>query len=414
VGANDSWLVTLLHPSFSVQKACTTDPVPQEGPAWFKVTVANTGDVELVISADDGIGSFNLAAGASEMFDVSIDGPFDGQATVPNTVTASWSLPAWTGLPNTGSASDGDACTVAGIPWLKKKTDGVVDPNRDWSFSIYDGPNADSGAGTGDSSFLGSPLATDGTYGDASGVLDFGDLALDPSATYTICEIGLPSGWVGAWMIDTDDDGIPDATVEPYNPNASDNPGQDIGNRCLDVGVGTSYPIPAGGQISLEVDNLPPPGGDARTPGYWKNWNTCTKGNQAATAAKNGGPEEGFWLLDDILAMGGITWGSFSITTCEVAVDILDQRDVSTGKKRANDGAYNLAMHLLAAQLNFAAGAGACAEATDAAAEAEALLIALDFDGSGMFLRPRHADYGLARDLADTLDAYNNNLLCAP
>ncbi len=414
VNAQDIWMVTLLHPSFTVQKVCTTDPAPQEGPAWFKVTISNTGDVELIVSADDGIGNFNLPVGQTEMFDISVDGPFDGQASIANTVNASWTLPEWTGLSNTRSASDSATCTVAGIPWLRKKTDGAVDPSRDWSFAIYDGPNADSGAGTGDSSFLGSPLAADSSYGAADGVLDFGDLPLDPSATYTICELGLPAGWIGSWMIDTDDDGVPDTAVDPYNPNASDNPAQDVGNRCLDIGAGTNYPTPAGGQISIEVDNLPPPGGDARTPGYWKNWNTCTKGNQAETAAKNGGPDAGYWLLDDILAMGPITWGNFSIATCEDAVRVLNQRDLNTGKKRANDGAYGLAMHLLAAQLNFAAGASTCAEANDVAAQAEALLVSLDFDGSGMFLRPRHADYATARELEGLLDEYNNNLLCAP
>ncbi len=68
---------------------------------------------------------------------------------------------------------------------------------------------------------------------------------------------------------------------------------------------------------------------------------------------------------------GGIVWDDIlsdsflvNITSCEQAVEILDQRvvaingKVGDGKKLASDAARTLAMHLLAAQLNF--GAGAC------------------------------------------------------
>lgn len=187
----------------------------------------------------------------------------------------------------------------------------------------------------------------------------------------------------------------------------------------FDCGTGTSYPIPADGILVFEVKNRFP-GGDPRTPGYWKNRNTCTGGNQPQTAAKNGGPDEGWYLLDDILNESGTTWGGFTIATCEQGVSILDQRDADSGKKKASDGAYTLAMHLMAAQLNFAAGAETCQEAQDAALAGEQLLISLDFDGfdgTGSYLRPKGKDKALyyeALDLAATLDAYNNGLLCTP
>ena len=47
---------------------------------------------------------------------------------------------------------------------------------------------------------------------------------------------------------------------------------------------------------AFEVDNSHP-GGDPRTIGYWKNWNRCTSGNQAAVAERNGGAAEGFFLV---------------------------------------------------------------------------------------------------------------------
>ena len=36
---------------------------------------------------------------------------------------------------------------------------------------------------------------------------------------------------------------------------------------------------------------VPVRGGEPRTIGYWKNWNRCTGGNQAAVAEANGGPD---------------------------------------------------------------------------------------------------------------------------
>lgn len=228
------------------------------------------------------------------------------------------------------------------------------------------------------------------------------------------------------WMVDTDNDGVADTVVPPYNPNADDPVPADVGNRCFDFGAGTSYPVPAGGTLVFEVDNTFP-GGEPRTPGYWKNWNTCTGGGQQYTATANSedidgdGEVEGWervasgWaLLDDILNDPGITWGDFTILTCEEGVSILDQRDIITGKKMASDAAYTLAMHLLAAQLNFAAGAESCQAALDAAVAAEELLVDIGFDGTGKYLRPKDAEYQTALELAYTLDQYNNGYVCSP
>jgi hypothetical protein len=256
--------------------------------------------------------------------------------------------------------------------------------------------------------------------------LEFSNYNLDPDNTYTICEIGVPAGWSTTWMVDTDNDGVADTVVIPYNPNADDPEPGDVGNRCFDFGAGTSYPAIQGGTLVFQVDNSFP-GGEPRTPGYWKNWNTCTGGNQQYTATKNAddingdGVIEGWervasgWaLLDDILNDPGVSWGDFTIETCEDGVSILDQRDLKTGKKRASDAAYTLAMHLLAAQLNFAAGAETCQEAQDAAVAAENLLVSIGFDGTDKYLRPKDPEYTEALELAYRLDEYNNGYLCSP
>jgi hypothetical protein len=284
---------------------------------------------------------------------------------------------------------------------LTKLTEGVVDPGRDWQFNIYPGPGG----------FGGSVLAGDSSFGDIDGVLDFAGVLLDARESFTVCELNVPAGWSSQWRIDTTGNGQVDTIVIAYNPNAADPSPQDLGNRCLDIGAGTIFPITRDETLVLEVDNRVP-GGDPRTPGYWKNWNTCTQGGQADNAARNGGADEGFFLLDDILSNPGVSWGQFTISTCEEGVSVLDQRDQASGRKRASDAAYTLAAHLLAAELNFAAGANACAEAADAVLAARGLLVQIGFDGTGAYLRPRDAEYQQALSLAATLDEYNNGQLC--
>ncbi len=283
---------------------------------------------------------------------------------------------------------------------LLKTTDGVVDPTRDWSFTLT--------FGDGD--------ITETTFGDANGVLFEGLAPLSASETYTICETNIPAGWSTIWRIDADGDGVAEMIVPAYNPDMP----QDLGVRCFDFGAGTAYPLPSDAAISctlvMAVDNSFP-GGDPRTPGYWKNWSTCSGGNQVETAAKNGGCDEGYCTLDDILNSPGIVWcagteDELVIDECEQAVNILDSRDNTTGRKRASDAAYNLARALLAAQLNFSAGAETCSDATAAAIAGEDLLCSIGFDGTGKYLRPKDQEYAQALELAGILDSYNNGELC--
>lgn len=416
-------------PGFTVSKACQAEPVPQEGPALFIVTFENTGNVALSITADDGVGTFDLAVGEKQSFEVGVDGPFSGQPSVENTVTASASYTDDAGHKwSSGEQSANVSCRVGSRANLLKWTQGIVDPLTSWTFSLWAGPD---GFGSSEA------LATSNSGGDQDGVLDFGNANLDRLQAYTLCEEQVNAGWTSFWQVDSDGDGdidIDDAILIPYNPNKSDNPPADLGNRCVDLGAGTGVDLLSDGSTLLFMVNNTYPGGDPRSSGYWKNWNRCTGGGQQYAADANGGYMDGFWLLDDVLnpsVGGGITWDdieedsfTFPIELCAVAVDLLDKRDVgdpelvADGPKMSSDGAYALASQLLVAQLNFGAGAKTCDAAFDAALAGEQLLDKYDFDGSGEFLpsdskdKKIKADYALALEIAATLDQYNNGELC--
>jgi Domain of unknown function DUF11 len=423
VDASASVEVDLLHPAYTVTKDCKagTEPVPQEGPALFTIVITNTGDADLVITADDGIGTINLAAGSSQSFQHSIAGPFTGQKTVQNTVHTTAVLDAKYGLPNTYAKDATGDCRVGGRVNVVKTTQGGSAPVGGWTFKLYSGPDGfDSG----------TLLATDNTPPDT---LDFGNLNLDPTKTYTVCEENVPAGWTSVWKVDTNGDGAADTIINPYNPNADDTPPQDLGNRCIDFGAGTDFAIPAGGTLVFQVDNSFP-GGEPRTPGYWKNWSSCTGGGQYQNAINRGGGAAGFWTLDELLNNPGFTIGLMVLNgvwnddpymfqnaplnnDCVEAVRILDKSDAKDGKKRASDAAYELATALFAAKLNFAAGAETCAAAQNAAISGQALLVGISFNGTGSYL-PSNVKGALltkrnqALALASTLDQYNNGNLC--
>ena len=232
---------------------------------------------------------------------------------------------------------------------------------------------------------------------NASCHVDFDGAQLIPGENYTICELGLPVGWTTNWSIGG-------AQITPtVDPTT--------GNHCY------NFSVDAGEKVTFTIDNVQPPGGEPRTPGYWKNWNNCTKGNQAATAYRNGGPGEGFWLVEDVLDLGDMYIGNLSIDGCETAVSILDRRDAVSGKKRASDAAYMLAGNLLAARLNYGAGACTHPDVTDTMDQADDLLSSIDFDGTGKYLGPPkgksgNGDRASAISWAGILDDYNNGFFC--
>jgi len=242
----------------------------------------------------------------------------------------------------------------------------------------------------------GMVIATDDTpeVVNSSWLYDFGELKLVPDDDYAICEAGMMMGWHSSLSDD------PNAFV----------PGMDNSVVCV------PFVLDPGETEEFVVDNTPPPGGDARTIGFWKNWSSCTGGNQLPA-------------LDMTLANvpDGVKLGVLEVNdlTCEQAFDILSKTDSGIDKKRANDAAYGLAAQMLGVILNINAvdmsGMGGplsgpsanCTALQTALTEAQAILLGVGFDGDGKFLLPAFkALKSLRQDAlyyAGLFDAYNNN-----
>ncbi|MDH3707021.1 MAG: hypothetical protein OES57_13205, partial [Acidimicrobiia bacterium] len=343
-----------------------------------------------------------------------------GQYTSTETVPAGWDL---TDISCDDNDSTGTAATATfnvqpgedvvctftntkrGMVELLKLTNGAENQTMVWNFTLT-GPEVNES----DS----SPPTT----------VDFGGAKLIPGEEYTLCETGIPAGWTLEWSVDTTGDGTADTIipmvsgvnndpVDPntgysrvYDPNYVAPPGQYSNDtRCV------NFVVDPGQTLDFQIDNQFP-GGEPRTIGFWKNWNTCTGGNQTNTAAENGGPDEGWFILDDLLNDPGYTIGILQLdgNDCEDAVNILDKRSIDDGQKRASDGAYNLASQYLAAMVNLSAGAETCQAVVDAVNAAQTLLASIGFDGTGSYLQGAAA--AEANALAATLDAYNNGELC--
>ena len=190
----------------------------------------------------------------------------------------------------------------------------------------------------------------------------------------------------------------------------------------LQVGCTTSTATPAPLPIATFPVIQPTPetiqqsiGGEPRSPGYWLIWNTCAEGNQSETARTNGGREAGWIVMEDVLADHGILIGALAVESCEQGVNILQVRDMQ-GIEMKNDVAYGLAAQLLAARLNLSVGSEYCPASDQAVAEAQLLLVELNFDGTGIYLGPPRSDDNVeaARKLTEQLTNYNIGALCVP
>jgi hypothetical protein len=273
--------------------------------------------------------------------------------------------------------------TERGTVTVIKTSSGQVPPAGAFTFEIRTGASATE-PGT----------VLDSDTNDATGEVDFDGITdgLAPG-DYQVCETGMLPGWHSTLSDD----------AAAFVPD-SDDPNHDNSIICV------PFTIDPGEDEVINVDNTPPPGGDARTIGFWRNWSSCTNGNQDPT-------------LDDTLdSAGGILIGVLLVETCEAAVNILSKSDLN-GVKRASDPAFNMAAQLLAAFLNVEAGAGVCPAATTAMSDGQALLADADFDGVRTFggsstkgkkgsASTGTIDGAAANSLASTLDAYNNNDLC--
>jgi hypothetical protein len=235
---------------------------------------------------------------------------------------------------------------------------------------------------------------------------DVDGVAKLPPGDYQFCETSLMPGWMTS---------LSDDALFPGNfvPGSAD-PMVDNSIRCVPFTLGADE------TVEFSVDNTPPPGGDARTPGFWKNWSSVTGGNQEAVLDatidnspfmdSNGNP--GFWV------------GMLFVDNVEDAYYLLSKQEISGNhKKRANDAAYEAAAFLLTAQLNVNAfvpsgfgeqPARQCTVLLDGIQTTQDLLYDIGFDGTGTYLeqkggKDKDPNREIALEYAKYLDLYANN-----
>jgi hypothetical protein len=303
---------------------------------------------------------------------------------------------------------------------------------------------------------LTGPGAVNATGTAPPSPVDFGNPALYSielgEYQYRLCETGINAAWTTEWYAvdgttETPIPFVPGVSSDPINPttgysrvfdpNYSPSTGNSNDVRCIDF---VAY---SGVTRVFKINNVTPPGGDQRTIGYWKNWNSCTGGGQLRNALEAGAtPSEritaGKALLNDALQSPGIDVGLLTLATgpdvvdqygdpicdadTQIAVYLLDKRDAfnSRHKKMAGDSAYGLAAQYIAAKANYAVNAGQCPAATTAINDAQTLLAGIEFDGTGTYFKVKGnkiADINgytssMANALAGILDDYNNGIVC--
>jgi hypothetical protein len=94
---------------------------------------------------------------------------------------------------------------------------------------------------------------------------------------------------------------------------------------------------------------------------------------------------------------------------CTKTVNLLNKATASGKKKMASDPLFNLAAQLIAAQLNYFAGAGKTPTTTTNINMAVVLLGKYGFNGDTYSPKLSNADAAKANCLATQLDNYNNN-----
>jgi hypothetical protein len=222
------------------------------------------------------------------------------------------------------------------------------------------------------------------------GVINFATY-LVPGQTYQLCEVVMP-GWANNFANSF--------TV----PNANN----DNSVIC------TNFTVAAGQTRTFNIDNTPPPGGLARTIGFWKNWSSCSGSNgkqkpvldQTLLAAATAGTP----IAIGILVLNPNVLGA--ATACKYAVNLLSKKTRDGVYKKASDPLFNMAAQLLAAKLNVQAGAATCPAVIAAINQAQQLLASHSFNGLTYSPPLSPSEKTLANQLAGTLDRYNNNQLC--
>jgi hypothetical protein len=113
--------------------------------------------------------------------------------------------------------------------------------------------------------------------------------------------------------------------------------------------------------------------------------------------------------MDDLLADPGIQLGEYPVATCEEGLALLQGR--TAAGEETDDPIYDLAVLLLAPELNLNAGAESCPIAEEAVIGAHLILASASFDGVSR--SPLDAETGGALpQLIELLMAYNRGELC--
>jgi hypothetical protein len=360
------------------------EPPPETGTIVVRKTTNPSSDTTTSFTFSTGGGlsptSFSLKNGESQTFS---NVPVGSGYSISESATNGWDTGA--------SCSDGSppsninlgsgetvTCTFAntqrGMARLVKSVNRAPpNANQSFTFQIRQGASTTQ---------AGTTLETGTADAANAGIISFA-IKLVPGTTYALCETVMP-GWMTTL-------GPPFYVV--YNPSG------DNSTVCTD------FTVTAGETKSFAIDNKPPPGGLARTIGFWKNWASCSQSQGKQKP-----------LLDQTLAASdpaGIAIGLLTLHAgdCLKAIRLLDKSTIDTDKKMASDPTFGLAAQLLAAKLNIVAGAGSCPAAVTAINDAQPLLAAVHFDGR-THDKLTAAQAAQANGLATTLDRYNNNLLC--
>jgi hypothetical protein len=208
---------------------------------------------------------------------------------------------------------------------------------------------------------------------------------------------------------------VPGSVIPPALPN----PNVDNSPVCRD------FTAQAGVTTTFNVDNTFP-GGLARTIGFWKNWASCNASNGKQKPVLDQTLASAQTLDGLVVSAQSGTYPAFTpmiylrltdtnaspdiATDCAKAVALLNKSTIGGGnKKMASDPAFNLAAQLVAAELNFFAGAAKNGAVITAVNQAVVLLGKYKFDGNGYTPKLTNADANAMNNLATTLDNYNNN-----
>jgi hypothetical protein len=312
--------------------------------------------------------SFKLADGTT---------PHDSGAVRPGTYSASESAVAGWDLSNT-TCSDGSPVTAIAVGPGEKVTCTFTNTKRQ-PVTVVKKENG----GTPTTSYTfrlrGGPDSVDverTTNSTNQGTLQFG--SFKPGPGYEMCELAVGAGTHSS---------LRDA---PYNGTLDST----TGNVCV------TFTLTTAAGFTFTVNNTYPQG-DARTIGYWKNWNTCAKASESK--ARKTGNKLMDWYLPQTLANPYDGAPGYVVTNCTKGVAVLG---AASGKYAENQ----LAAQLLAAILNKQAGAKMSDTTKAKVGEAVTLLTKLKYKGPpSSIVGSTHAKRAAVLALATYLDDYNNN-----